>query len=172
MIIRNVKKEDAARLLEIYSYYVENTAITFEIDVPTLEEFTDRIFHISAKYPYLVLEDDGRIMGYSYAGAFHERAAYSRSAEVTIYLDKDAHGKEYGRALYEELERRLKDMGIINLYACIGDPVEEDETLTRNSEHFHEHMGYTKVGTFHKCGHKFGRWYNMIWMEKIIGPHD
>ena len=172
MTIRNVMKEDNERLLKIYSYYVEKTAITFEYDDPSPEEFLSRIVRITEKYPYLVLEDEGRIMGYAYAWAFHERAAYSRSAEVTIYLDRDAHGRGYGRTLYEELEKRLKDMGITNLYACIGDPIEEDETLTRNSEHFHGHLGYTKIGTFHKCGYKFGRWYNMIWMEKIIGHHD
>ena len=63
-------------------------------------------------------------------------------------------------------------MGIKNLYACIGDSIAEDEYLTRNSEEFHAHMGFVKVGTFHSCGYKFGRWYNMIWMEKIIGNYD
>ena len=59
---------------------------------------------------------------------------------------------------------------MINLYACIGDPITEDEYLTKNSEYFHRHMGYTRVGEFHRCGYKFGRWYNMIWMEKILDP--
>ncbi len=172
MNIRNVTIEDADRLLDIYSYYVEKTAITFEYDVPSPEEFRERIIRITGKYPYIVLEENGVIMGYAYAHEFHERAAYSHSAEVTIYLGHDVHGHGYGRALYEELEMRLKDMGISNLYACIGDPIEEDETLTRNSELFHHHMGYTKCGTFHKCGYKFNRWYNMIWMEKIIAEHD
>ena len=172
MVIRSVKTEDAERLLEIYSYYVEKTAITFEYDVPSPEEFRERIIRITGKYPYIVLEEDGVIMGYAYAHEFHERAAYSHSAEVTIYLDRDAHGKGYGRALYEELEKRLKEMDITNLYACIGDPIEEDETLTHNSELFHRHMGYTKCGTFHKCGYKFDRWYNMIWMEKIIAKQE
>ena len=88
---------------------------------------------------------------------------------MTIYLDKDVKGKRYGRRLYEALEQELKSRRFRNLYACIGDPIEEDEYLTRDSEHFHAHLGYTKVGTFHKCGFKSGRWYNMIWMEKIIG---
>lgn len=73
--------------------------------------------------------------------------------------------------LYEALEKELKDRGILNLYACIGDPLTEDEYLTKNSERFHRHMGYRKVGEFHKCGYKFNRWYNMIWMEKMIGEH-
>ena len=172
MIIRTTTIEDAGTLLEIYSYYVEKTAITFEYDVPSKEEFEGRIMHTLKRYPYLVIEDDGQIKGYAYAGVFKDRAAYDRSCEVTIYLDKDSKGRGYGRALYEALETELKKQGITNLYACIGDPVEEDEYLTRQSEQFHGHLGYTKVGDFHKCGYKFGRWYNMIWMEKIIGDHN
>ena len=172
MKIRDVRLEDAARLLEIYGYYVENTVITFEYEVPSLEEFEGRIKNITEKYPYIVLEDNGIIYGYAYAGVFKARAAYDKSCELTIYLDKDSKKKGYGRALYEELEKRLAAMGIENLYACIGDPVIEDEYLTKNSEHFHEHLGFTKIGSFFKCGYKFGRWYNMIWMEKLIGKHN
>lgn len=123
------------------------------------------------KYPYLVAEEDGVVQGYAYAGAFVGRKAYEHSCEMTIYIDKAARGRGYGRKLYEALELLLKDKGILNLYACIGDPVEEDEYLTRKSELFHEHLGYKKVGVFNKCGYKFGRFYNMIWMEKIIGEH-
>jgi phosphinothricin acetyltransferase len=170
-MIRNATPEDAERLLEIYSYYVLNTAITFEIEVPTLEEFRGRIEYISAKYPYLVLEEDGVIRGYAYAGVFKGRAAYDHCVETTIYMDVHEKGKGYGRALYAALEEELKKRGIRNLYACIGNPIEEDEYLTKDSEHFHSRMGYTKVGEFHKCGRKFDRWYNMIWMEKFIADH-
>lgn len=169
MVIRKASKEDANSILRIYSYYVENTAISFEYTTPSLSEFEERISNTLEKYPYIVLEDDGLIRGYAYAGVFKGRAAYDHCCEVTIYLDRDSKGNGYGRALYEELETALKEMGIINLYACIGDPEIEDEYLTKNSENFHQHMGYTKVGEFHKCGYKFGRWYNMIWMEKMIG---
>ena len=171
MVIRAATREDAGRLLKIYSYYVENTAISFEYVAPSLDEFSKRISSTLEKYPYIVLEDDGLIRGYAYAGAFHSRAAYAHCCEVTIYLDHDSKGNGYGKALYEALEKALKKMGIINLYACIADPEVEDEYLTKNSECFHQHMGYTKVGEFHKCGYKFGRWYNMIWMEKMIGEH-
>ena len=168
MNIRSATPDDAAAILGIYAYYVENTAISFEYDVPSVEEFRERIANISKRYPYLVHEDDGVIKGYAYAGVFKDRAAYDRSCEVTIYVDHSSKGKGYGRALYESLEKALRQTEITNLYACIGDPIEEDEYLTRDSEHFHQHMGYTKIGEFHKCGYKFGRWYNMIWMEKII----
>ncbi len=167
-MIRSAVKEDAGRLLQIYGYYVENTAISFEYVVPELDEFRERIVHTLEKYPYLVIEEDGVVKGYAYAGVFKGRAAYDHCCEVTIYLDRNARGCGYGRALYEALEEALRKMGIINLYACIGDPITEDAYLTKNSEQFHRHMGYTKVGEFHKCGYKFGRWYNMIWMEKII----
>ena len=163
--------EDAERLLGIYAHYVLNTAITFEYDVPSLEEFRQRILHTKEKYPYLVIEENGVIKGYAYAGVFKDRAAYERSCEMTIYLDRDYTGRGLGRKLYEALADALKARGILNLYACIGVPEEEDEYLDHNSEHFHEHLGYTTVGTFHKCGCKFGRWYNMIWMEKMIGEH-
>ena len=171
MVIRAATREDAGSLLKIYSYYVENTAISFEYVAPSLDEFSKRISSTLEKYPYIVLEDDGLIRGYAYAGAFHSRAAYAHCCEVTIYLNRDSKGNGYGKALYEALEKALKKMGIINLYACIADPEVEDEYLTKNSECFHQHMGYTKVGEFHKCGYKFGRWYNMIWMEKMIGEH-
>ena len=171
MVIRAATREDAGSLLKIYSYYVENTAISFEYVAPSLDEFSKRISSTLEKYPYIVLEDDGLIRGYAYAGAFHSRAAYAHCCEVTIYLDHGSKGNGYGKALYEALEKALKKMGIINLYACIADPEVEDEYLTKNSECFHQHMGYTKVGEFHKCGYKFGRWYNMIWMEKMIGEH-
>lgn len=170
--IRSAEISDAKDILAVYEYYVKHTAISFEYDVPTLEEFRERIKKTLSKYPYLVAVRDGKIVGYSYAGAFVGRAAYDWSAELTIYLSPEEKGHGTGRKLYEEIEEKLADMSIKNLYACIGDPLEEDEYLTRNSEKFHAHMGFTKVGTFHKCGHKFGRWYNMIWMEKIIGKHE
>ncbi|MCR5489542.1 MAG: GNAT family N-acetyltransferase [Saccharofermentans sp.] len=168
MLIRSATADDAGRLLEIYSFYVEKTAISFEYDVPDIEEFRGRIQNTLKRYPYLVLEDDGKIQGYTYAGVFKDRAAYDRSCEVTIYVDKESKGKGYGRALYNALEETLKKTQITNLYACIGDPEEEDEYLTKDSERFHGYMGYKKVGVFHRCGFKFDRWYNMIWMEKIL----
>lgn len=171
IIIRDAVLEDAERILEIYAYYVKNTAITFEYEVPTLPEFQNRIKNITKKYPYLVIEKDGIIQGYAYAAPFVGRAAYNWSCELTIYLDHTARKGGLGRRLYEALESRLKDMGILNLYACIGCPITPDQYLNNNSAEFHGHLGFSKVGEFKKCGYKFGRWYDMIWMEKIIGEH-
>ncbi len=171
MNIRNATPDDAGRLVEIYSYYVENTAITYEYDTPSWEEFRERIIHTTQKYPYLVLEEDGVIWGYAYAGVFKARAAYDRCCELSIYLDRDARGRGFGRLLYEALEGKLKDMGMLNVYAFIASPIVEDEYLTKNSEQFHYHLGFRTAGEYHKCGYKFNRWYNMVCMEKIIGEH-
>lgn len=170
--IRTATTDDTEALLNIYGYYVINTAVSFEYEVPTVDIFRARIIHTRKKYPYLAAVQDGEILGYAYAGPFVGRAAYSWSAEVTIYLAADRRRQGIGRKLYEALEEKLARMGIRNLYACIGYPEVEDEYLTKDSAQFHAHMGYTKVGQFHKCGYKFGRWYDMIWMEKMIGDHD
>lgn len=170
-IIRNASPADAPRLLEIYAYYVLNTAITFEIDVPTLADFEERMRTTMRRYPYLVIEDAGRVLGYAYAGVFKARAAYDWACELTVYLDHMAQGRGLGRQIYAALEEALGKMGMLNLYACISYPDVEDEFLTRNSAEFHAHLGFTTVGKFSQCGCKFGRWYSMIWMEKNIGEH-
>ena len=171
IMIRMATLEDAENILNIYAYYIKNTAITFEYEVPSLEEFKERIAATLKKYPHLVAEKDGEILGYAYAGVFKDRAAYDWSAELSIYLKKEEIGHGVGRILYEALEKEMKERGFLNLYACIAYPEVEDEYLTKNSAKFHEHLGYKLVGEFQKCGYKFGRWYNMIWMEKIIGEH-
>ena len=170
--IRVATEADAEEILAIYAKYIEQTAITFEYVVPSIEEFRGRIRHTLERFPYLVAEKDGKIAGYPYAHAFVGRAAYDWSSELTIYLDPNARKGGLGRRLYEELADRLKKMGILNLYACIGYPQVEDEYLTKNSAEFHAHLGFELVGTFHNCGYKFDRWYDRVGMEKIIGePH-
>lgn len=170
-MIRIATENDAEKLLEIYAYCVKNTAITFEYEVPSWDEFKKRIHKTLSKYPYLVSEQDGAILGYAYAGAFKERSAYDWAVETTIYIAKDARKKGLGRELYMALENALSLQNVINLNACIGYPDVEDEYLTKNSASFHEHLGYRMVGEFHKCGYKFGRWYNMVWMEKFVAEH-
>lgn len=163
--------EDAKTLVEIYTPYVEKTVITFEYEVPSVEEFKGRMAHVLEKYPYLVAERDGEIVGYAYAGEFKSRAAYDWAVETTVYVREDQKNSGVGKALYMALEQILAEQNILNLNACIGYPEVEDEYLTKNSVQFHEHMGYRFVGEFYKCGYKFGRWYNMVWMEKHIGEH-
>ena len=164
--------EDAEELLAIYAPYVEKTAITFEYEVPSVEEFKGRIAHVLQRFPYLKAVEDGKILGYAYVSPFKERAAYGWSVEASIYVDENVKHKGVGRKLHEVLEAVLKEQGILNMEACIGYPEVEDEYLDKNSVNFHAHMGYRMVGEFKKCGYKFDRWYNMVWMEYIIGEHQ
>lgn len=118
--IRLANANDAEELLKIYTPYVTDTAITFEYDVPSLEEFTQRIINISKKYPYIVAERSGEIVGYAYAGAFKERAAYDWAVETTIYVKQGCTASGIGRKLYAVLEKLLGKQGILNLNACIA----------------------------------------------------
>jgi len=170
--IRTARPDDAAALLHIYAHYVRHTAVSFEYDVPTEEEFTARIRNTLARYPYLVAEREGRIVGYAYAGRFQTRAAYGWSAETSIYVEKSERRSGVGRALYTELTRILRAQNVVNLYAAVAAPdAEPDPYLTRDSLAFHLRMGYRPAGEFKRCGRKFGRWYNMVWLEKHLGSH-
>lgn len=169
--IRFAKPEDAKELLKIYAYYVTDTAISFETEVPSEEEFELRIEEVLKSYPYIVACKDDEILGYAYLHSFVGRKAYELSAETTIYLNPYKKKMGIGKKLYSVLEDIAKAQNITNLYSCIGYVDKEDEYLNNNSVQFHEHIGFRMVGKFENCGHKFGRWYHMVWMEKIIGKH-
>ena len=130
--IRTAELADAEELLAIYAPYVEQTAITFEYEVPSLEQFRQRMEHILGKYPYLAAEKDGKILGYAYASAFKERAAYDWAVETSIYVAQDAKRMGVGKRLHTALEQALKEQGILNMNACIGVPRGEDPYLTNN----------------------------------------
>ncbi len=164
MKIRLATAQDAQGLLEIYAPYVEHTPVTFEYEVPTLSEFEKRICRTFKKYPYLVAETDGELLGYAYASAFKTRAAYDWSAETSIYIRQDAHRRGIGRALYTELEALLFRQNVCNLCACITYP-------NPDSIAFHVSFGYHTVAHFHSSGYKNNVWWDMIWMEKELCPH-
>ncbi|MCQ2553892.1 MAG: N-acetyltransferase family protein [Clostridia bacterium] len=173
MTIEKVTAKDAAEILEIYKYYIDATAVTFDYDVPSVLEFEEKITRIAEKYPYIKAVENGKILGYAYANTFKDRRAYDWAVETTIYLDKDCKRLGIGRTLYAALEASLKNMGIKNLNACIAVPKDDnDKNLSNDSYFFHKEMGYKLIGTFHDVGSKFGKWYDMIWMEKIIASHD
>ena len=169
VLIRDVRPEDAERLVEIYAYYILDTAVSFEYEVPSISEFTNRIEKISGKYPYLVCEIDGKVVGYVYAGTYSGRTAYNWTVTTSIYLDKEYRRRGIGTMLYKELEERLKKQGIINLLAGVAYCEEEDEYLTHDSIKFHTEQGYKKVAHMETVGKKFDRWYDLIWMQKKIG---
>lgn len=172
MNIRIARLTDAPQLVAIYAPYVQKTVITFEYNVPSVQEFRERMAKTLTKYPYLVAEKAGTIVGYAYVGPFKERSAYDWAVETSIYVDTNARHEGIGGQLYHALEEICQLMGITNLNACIGYPrQDEDQYLTKNSAEFHAHLGYQMVGEFHNCGYKFHRWYDMVWMEKMIGHH-
>lgn len=169
VVVRAASTDDAGALLEIYAPYVEETAISFEYEVPGLEEFRERIRNTLKKYPYLVAQDGDEILGYAYTGPFVGRAAYGWAAETSIYLRRDRLKRGIGGKLYAVLEELSRAQHLISLNACIGYPRAEDAHLTKNSVQFHAHLGYRLVGEFRSCGYKFGTWYDMVWMEKLLG---
>lgn len=169
--IRMAAEGDAEEILSIYSPYITDTAVTFEYDIPSVAEFSRRIKNTLQRYPYIVALEGNHILGYAYASAFKERAAYDWAVETTIYLKQDCRGRGLGKKLYLALEELLKRQNIINLNACIAYTSVEDEHLDNASTFFHEHLGYSRVAHFTKCGYKFGTWYDMVWMEKMLGEH-
>ena len=158
-MIRIATEADIPAMLAVYAPYVEQTTHTFEYDVPSREAFLARFRTITAKYPWLVWEENGVVLGYAYGSTMLERAAYSWCADVSIYLSPEIQGKGVGRRLYHALEQILFYQGYRILYAIIT-----PENF--RSRGFHETMGYRVVAELPACGMKFGRWLGIIYMEK------
>lgn len=167
--IRAAKSEDAEELLKIYSYYVKETAITYEYEVPSIEEFKQRISNTLQIYPYIVAESEGKIVGYAYAGRFNSKSGYDFDVEMTIYLDHNIRGKGIGRKLYSKLEAILKEQGIVKAIALITPPMTEADRDVYRSVKFHESMGYSLSGKIESSGYKFDRWFDTVIMDKTIG---
>ena len=165
MSVRFATVQDIPRILEIYAPYVKNTAISFEYTVPTIAEFTRRFSEITARFPWLVWEENGIISGYAYGSLPFERAAYQWCAEASIYLCPEAHGKGIGKQLYAALEKHLQAQGYKKVYAIIT-------TANEASIAFHRAVGYRHTATMPDCGYKFGNWYGTVWMEKKLNSWD
>ena len=156
--IRPVASEDYPALLSVYSYYITDTTVTFEYEVPSVEEFSERISQIARDYPVLVLEVDGYIVGYAYATTFKPRVAYQWVAETVIYLRPDFAGQRLGRMLYEALIGVLK---LQNVYQGIAVITSENQM----SIDFHQKMGFKVTSRLEKVGYKFGKWLDVCWMQ-------
>lgn len=165
MSIRPATERDVPRILEIYAPYVENTAVSFEYTVPTPAAFTERFLKITARFPWLVWEENGVVLGYAYGSLPFERAAYQWSAAASVYLCAEAQGRGIGKALYAALERLLRLQGYRKVYAVIT-------TANEASVAFHRAVGYRHTGTMPACGYKFGKWYGTVWMEKELNMWD
>ncbi|MCR4941351.1 MAG: GNAT family N-acetyltransferase [Campylobacter sp.] len=169
-LIRLAVLDDAKDILEIYTHYVLNTSVTFDINPPSLKKFRAKMKKILHTYPFFVAVRDKKIIGYAYAYKFKNMPCYDFSVESTIYLHPKEVGKGTGIKLYEALENALKMQGITNIYACIT--LGDDEFVDGKSVRFHEKIGFHRVGTFSKCAYKFDRWYDMVWLGKFLSSHD
>lgn len=156
---------DAATCREVYAPYVRETTVTFETEVPSVEEFAGRISRALERYDWLVAELDGRIVGYAYAGPVKDRAAYRWSCEVSVYVDPGAHGLGLGRSLYRELFARLEAAGFRRLLAIVTLPNEASVAL-------HLAMGFREAGRLERIGFKHGRWLDVGWLQADLGPES
>ena len=162
-MLRPALPEDAEALLDIYAQYID-TSVTFEYELPTREEFRRRIADITAVYPYLVHETEGVIDGYAYAHRFAERAAYQWSAELSVYLDRNARGRGLGRTLYAALMDLVHLQGVRTVYGLVTTPNERSDRL-------HLGMGFTPAGVTRNAGYKLGMWRSVTIYEKVIGDY-
>lgn len=153
---------DAARLADIYAPYVADTAITFATAMPTEGEFAEKIARIGAAFPFLVYEEEGRVLGYAYAATYRVREAYRWDVELSIYVDTSCRGRGVGKTLMERLLRCLRAQGYQNAYSCITLPNERSIGL-------HTRFGFTQIGLFQQAGYKLGKWHDVVWLRLPLG---
>ena len=164
-MIRFAKEADIPAILDIYGPYVLNTCYSFEYEFPTREAFSARFEAITAQFPWLVWEENGRVLGYAYGSAPFTRDAYRWSAESSIYLAPEAQGRGIGRRLYAALEELLKAQGYLKTYAIIT-------TANEPSLAFHKAVGFHFVAAMPACGYKFGQLHGITWMEKQLNSRE
>lgn len=159
MLVRAFEPKDTEQICEIYNHYIINTVITFEENPLTTADMLQRIENYTKRFPWLVCEDEGSIVGYAYASTWKDRSAYKNTAEVTVYLKNNLLRKGYGKALYSALFESLKKQNCHVVLACISLPNE-------SSEKFHEHFGFKKSAHFTEVGRKFDRWLDVGYWQK------
>jgi L-amino acid N-acyltransferase YncA len=161
--IRLARPEDVAGIHAIYAPVVAETAISFEATPPPLEELQQRVINTLALRPWLVYAEENRVWGYAYASAYHTRAAYQWSVEVTVYVHPDAQRRGIARRLYTSLFSILCAQGYINAVAVIALP-------NPASVRLHDQFGFEPVGVFPGVGYKFGVWRDVLWMRRQLQP--
>lgn len=159
--IRLATPEDAAGILAIYAPYIQNTSYTFETEVPSVQEFAERIRSYLVNWPWLVWEEEGKVVGYAYGARYRERVAYQWCTESSIYMHDDFQKAGIGRRLYATLIEILKRQGFRNVYAVINLPNEK-------SVAFHEKSGFTHFATYEQVGYKLGKWKNVGWWRLVL----
>lgn len=164
LTVRLATEEDAAGIRAVYAPYL-TTPITFETALPSLEEFRERVATTGARYPYLVAECAGEIVGYTYASAQHPRAAYAWNVELSVYLAPGARGHGLGRVLYEALLELVRAQGAKAAYALVTVPNEASERL-------HAALGFERIGLQPNAGWKAGAWHDVAWLRKELSPYE
>ena len=160
-MIRPLDVNDAQQLLDIYNYYVLNTSVTFDIEASTIENFKDKLNTIKSDYPFIVFEEDNKILGYAYGSKFRPKPAYNYVVESTVYVKHTAHGKQIGTKLYAELLQQLKN---INLHTVLGVLTIPNDASIK----LHEKFGFEQVANLREVGFKFGEWQHVgIWQLKL-----
>ena len=163
--IRPALSSDASSILDVYAPYILNTTVSFETEVPAVEDFTQRIMKNQESCPWLVYDSDGVIAGYAYASKHRERAAYQWSVESSVYVNDAFQQQGIATKLYQTLFQILKYQGCRNVYAGITLPNER-------SVNFHEKMGFTKIADYRNIGYKFNRWNTVRWYELQLNNYS
>jgi L-amino acid N-acyltransferase YncA len=153
---------DAQACAEVYAPYVTGSVISFEYEPPSAAEMEARI---RASYVWLVAEDEGRVVGYTYGSRHRDRDAYAWAADVTVYIADTHHRAGVGRALYAELFERLRAAGLWTVCAGVTQPNDASNGL-------HEAMGFAPVGTYRRIGWKDGAWHDVLWLQLDLRPED
>lgn len=159
--IRLIRETDAEAALAVYRPYVLNSVITFDYDVPSVEEFSEKIRTITAEYPWLVCEYEGKIAGYAYGSRHRSKAAYQWSPESTIYVAEEFHGTGIARILYKTVFEILLLQRFVNVFAGVTLP-------NPASENFHRSLGFTEIGIFRNIGYKLGKWNDVRWFQLLL----
>lgn len=161
-MIRELEDSDIEACLNIYNYYIENTCYTLEEERLSLSDFTSRVKRIQSHYPFLVyVDDENHILGYAYLDVFHERSAYKKTADLSIYVDKNHLHDHIGVILLNAIEKKAKEYSITNIISIV---TSENE----NSLHFHEKHGFLLEGNIHDVAYKLGRSISVYYLRKPI----
>jgi len=163
--IRVAKESDAAAVAAIYAPSVRETAISFEVDPPSEEEMQRRIRETLSRWPWLVCDRDGEVLGYAYASQHRARAAYQWSADVSVYIHADARRCGVGSALYAPLLEIVRQQGFYNAYGGITLP-------NAGSVGLHESFGFQPVGIYRAVGFKLGVWHDVGWWHLALQRHE
>ncbi len=161
MYIRPATPDDASTIQEIYAYYVRETAITFAEEAPDEAHWRTQIANL--RYPFFVAENGGAVVGFAHAGQFREKAAFRWDVELTVYAAPGCIRQGVGSALMEKLLAALSKQGYLNAYSCITLP-------NAGSMALHERYGFVQLGIFPCAGYKLGKWHDVAWMHRTLGP--